>query len=145
MTLLRSVSTFLTILASGVLNAAPVNSAAASPATLDIVKVFQGCPVIYTLLIIMSLASFIIWLYSLLTLRLSDMMPKEFITQMRELLAEKRFEAALSACEQDNNFTSSIIASGIAARKYGPQMMMEAMRSEGRRCGNALWQRILTS
>lgn len=140
--MIRSALAVTTTFIAGVLNAAQADSAASPPATLDIVKVFQGCPVIYTLLIIMSLASFIIWLYSLLTLRLSDMMPKEFTNQVRELLSEKRYEAALSACEQDNNFTSTIIASGISARKYGPQMMMEAMRSEGRRCGNTLWQRI---
>jgi biopolymer transport protein ExbB len=110
--------------------------------TFDLMEVFLGCPLIYIILLIMSLASFIIWIYSMFSLRLSEMMPKEFIANVRELLQEKRYDAVLNACQQENNFTANIIASGISARKHGPQVMMEAMQSEGRRSGNALWQRI---
>lgn len=115
---------------------------AATKGTIDLFKVFQGAPVIYILLFGMSIASFSVWIYSLLTLRLSEMMPKEFLNHVRELLAEQRFEAALASCQQDDNFCSSIIASGIGARKHGSQVMRDAMHSEGRRSGSALWQRI---
>ena len=125
----------LTLFAAG-------EQAAEKAGTFDLVKVFQSCPIIYTLLLIMSIAAFVIWFYSLLTLRLSDMMPREFINQIRTLLTEKRFEAALGLCEQDKNFSSHIIACGIAARKHGPQVMIDSMQSEGRRSGNSLWQRI---
>lgn len=112
------------------------------PVTLDLFEIFHAAPVIYTILILLSVTSFILWLYSFITLRLSDMMPKEFTNEIRGLLAEQRFEAALTTCKQDENFSSSIIASGIASRNHGPQVMMEAMQSEGRRRGNSLWQRI---
>jgi biopolymer transport protein ExbB len=110
--------------------------------TLDLMEVFQSCPIIYALLLLLSLISFVIWLYSLLTLKVSDLMPKEFMKQLRELFAEKKFDAALAACQQDQNFSANVMASGISARKHGPQVMIEAIRSEGRRCGMALWQRI---
>jgi biopolymer transport protein ExbB len=110
--------------------------------SFDLLKVFYSCPIIYGILLFMSLASFVIWLYSLLTLRLSDMMPSEFIVNLRKLLLEHRYETAIIKCHQDNNFSSSIIVAGITARKHGPQVMMEIMRSEGRRLGNILWQRI---
>ncbi len=111
-------------------------------AVLDLVKVFQGSPVIYSTLLLMSIFAFVLWLYSLLTLRLADMMPHGFITQLRELIAEKKYNEALEACKQDRNFSASILASGIAARKHGSQVLIEAMQSEGRRRGMALWQRI---
>lgn len=113
-----------------------------SKSSFDLVKVFQSCPIIYALLLVMSLASCIIWLYSLLTLRISEMMPSDFVTSLRKLLLEHRYETAIIKCHQDNNFSSSIIVAGITARKHGPQVMMEIMRSEGRRCGSILWQRI---
>lgn len=114
----------------------------AAASTFDLVKVFEGCPAIYILLIVMSLTAFIVWLYSIITLRISEMMPTEFINQVRSLIAEKRFEAALAYCKQDPNFCSKILVSGINARKHGPEVMMNAMQSEGRRRGNSLWQRI---
>jgi biopolymer transport protein ExbB len=114
----------------------------ASASTLDLVKVFEGSPVIYTALISMSVLSFVIWLYSLLTLRLSDMVPEEFMLKVREDIKDKRFEAALAYCKEDNNFSSNILACGLSSRKQGPQVVMEAMQAEGRRAATTLWQRI---
>jgi biopolymer transport protein ExbB len=114
----------------------------ASTGTLNLLEVYQGAPWIYILLLVMSMASFAIWLYSLISWRISDMMPKEFLNKIRQLIAEKHFEAALSTCRNEQNFSSGIIACGLAARKHGPGMMMETMQAEGRRAGNSLWQRI---
>mgnify|MGYP000560200597 CR=1 FL=1 len=114
----------------------------AMTSSLDLRSVFQGSPIIYTILIILSIMAFVVWLYSVLTLKLSEMMPASFINQVREQLAEKRFEAALMTCQQEKNFASHVIACGIASSKHGPQVMMKAMQAEGQRCGNSLWQRL---
>jgi biopolymer transport protein ExbB len=114
----------------------------AGAGTLDLVKVFQAAPIIYSLLLALSGLSFSIWLYSLFTLRLKEMIPQTFINKVRQDLAEKRYEAALETCQSERNFCASIIASGISSRNHGPQVMMEAMNAEGRRNGNSLWQRI---
>lgn len=113
-----------------------------SDGVFDLVEVFQSCPIIYTILILMSIAATAVWLYSLVTLRLSGMMPTEFLQKMRDYFAEHRYEAALSACEQDKSFASRIIAAGIASRQHGAQLMVDAMRSEARRASNSLWQRV---
>lgn len=110
--------------------------------TLDLLQVYQAAPWIYCILLIMSIASLAVWLYSLISWRISDMMPKEFIHQMRQMISEKRFEAATCICQQEENFSSGIISAGLAARKHGPQMMMETMQIEGKRSANSLWQRI---
>ncbi|MCB1181441.1 MAG: MotA/TolQ/ExbB proton channel family protein [Chlamydiia bacterium] len=113
-----------------------------SAAHLDLVEVFRGSPFIYTILMIISLFSLILWLYSAFTLRLSGMMPQHFLDQIRSLLLEKRYDAALVTCQNAHNFTASVIASGISSRSHGHQVMMEAIQAEGRRCGVGLWQRI---
>lgn len=117
----------------------PLNSLTSN---LDLIKVYKGAPIIYSVLLLLSMIALMIWLYSLITLKLSDMMPAGFIHQIRDQLIEKRFEAALMTCQQDPSFSSNIIASGIAARKHGPQVMIEVMQAEGKRCSNSLWQRI---
>lgn len=111
-------------------------------AYFDILKVFQSCPIIYSILLALSIAALSIWLYSLITLRLKEMMPSAFMDSLRELFASRRYDEALNVCRQDPNFASQIISAGIVARKHGPQMMMEAMQAEGRRFGNRLWQRV---
>lgn len=111
-------------------------------AYFDIVKVFQSCPIIYSLLLLMSVAALSVWLYSMLTLRLKDMMPEAFMQSIRELFTAKRYDEALNLCQQDRNYASTIISAGIAARKHGPQLMMDAMQAEGRRFGNQVWQRV---
>lgn len=113
-----------------------------SEAYFDIIKVFQSCPIIYSLLLLLSIISLSIWLYSMITLKISSMMPKEFINRLNELLNSGKYDDALTVCKNEPNYTSSIIRAGIAARKHGSQVMIEAMNSEGKRSGLALWQRI---
>ncbi|MCH9609270.1 MAG: Tol-Pal system protein TolQ [Chlamydiales bacterium] len=116
--------------------------ATAETSHLDLVEVFQASPVIYTILMILSLFSFIVWLYSMMTLRLSTIMPLSFLRKVRKQLGEKRYQAAFATCQKSRNFTASILASGIASRGHGHQVVVEAMQTEGKRCGVTLWQRI---
>lgn len=116
--------------------------AVAGPSSLDLGRVFGASPVVYSLLVIMSIAALTIWLYSLVTLKLSEMMPEAFANQIRQLLSERQFDTALAVCHENQNFCSNILASGIAARRHGPQVMMDVVQAEGRRQGNNLWQRI---
>jgi biopolymer transport protein ExbB len=111
-------------------------------AMLDLNKVFQGAPVIYSILLLMSIFSFVLWSYSMLTLRLNDMMPNSFIDKIRECFVNEEYADALKACKQEKCFASSIIASGITSRQHGHQVTIEAIQSEGRRLGSSLWQRI---
>jgi biopolymer transport protein ExbB len=109
---------------------------------LDLLQVFRAAPIIYIILLTLSLFAFVVWLYSFLTVRQSLMVPVGFLKQVRGLLLEKRYDAALDACQKARHFTGSILACGIMARAHGHQVMVEAMQTEGKRCGVTLWQRI---
>ncbi len=110
--------------------------------SFDLWLVFQSCPLIYTLLIIMSITAMSIWIYSIITLRYSQVIPKQIMDQLRTLLNKKKYGEALTLCQENRSYTTSILAAGISARKYGPHMIMETMSSEGKRVGLILWQRI---
>ena len=86
--------------------------------------------------------AFVIWLYSLITLKMSTLMPKTFIDEVRTHLLEKQYESAISVCKKEQNFSSSILLNGISARNHGLQMVMDIMKSEAKRCGSSIWQRI---
>lgn len=112
------------------------------PSTLNLGKVFESCPIIYTILIGLSVGASVLWIYSIFTLRLKDMMPEDFTHNLRQQISEQHFEEALEFCERENNFASSIIASGLSARNHGSQVVMDTIQAEGQRAGNKIWQRI---
>lgn len=123
---------------------APIMAQAPTPevGSLDLVQIFLGSPLIYSLLLILSLMSVSLWIYTLLTLRPRELMPNAFLIEVREMINDKRFDAALSVCQQQSHFSANVIGSALAARKHGPQVMMDALHAEGRRQGLSLWQRI---
>jgi len=113
-----------------------------APPTFDLGKVFSSCPIIYSILLILSFAACVIWVYSILTLKLSEMMPEEFTHTIRQQLSDSLYEEAIEYCQRENNFASSIIVSGLKARNHGPQVIMDVIQAEGRRAGNTIWQRL---
>ncbi|MFN0065574.1 MAG: MotA/TolQ/ExbB proton channel family protein [Chlamydiales bacterium] len=109
---------------------------------LDLLEVFRNSPIIYTVMIALSFFSFVIWLYSLLTLRITSMMPVSFLIQMRDQLKRQEYEKAYAQCQAENHYTASILGCALASRSHGHQVMVDAMQNEGKRCGVSLWQRI---
>lgn len=115
---------------------------AAEMTTLDLYQVYKASPLIYSILFCLSLFSFIIWLYTCLTVKNSTMIPVDFIQHTRGLLLAKKYDAALVSCQKANHFSGDVVASGLIARAHGHEVMIEAMQKEGKRCGVTLWQRI---
>jgi biopolymer transport protein ExbB len=109
---------------------------------LDLYEVYRASPFIYAILLGISFFSFVVWLYSLLTIRQSALMPLDFIRYIRGLLIEKKFEAAQASCQKAKHFAGCVLAKGLLSREHGHQALMQAMQAEGKRCGVVLWQRI---
>jgi len=110
--------------------------------TIDLRQVFSGSPLIYSALFILSLASFGIWFYSLFSLKRSTSLSSEFIKNLRAKLVSNQYEDALTLCMHHDSFFSRMLASGISSRKYGAQVMLDAMKSEGKRATVSFWQKI---
>jgi biopolymer transport protein ExbB len=113
-----------------------------TPQLLDFKKIFVTAPVIYSILSMMSVASMVIWLYSLSTFRAKDIMPAAFLDELRSLLAQEKYDEAKKLCEGKENLLASLIKAGLTTRNLGPQVMIDAMKSEGKRASTAFWQRL---
>ncbi len=109
---------------------------------VDLKKVFAAAPVIYTVLSLLSVASMAIWFYSLATFRAKDLAPKEFIDQIKSMLKQGQFDQAQAICDSKGKILGAIVSAGLSNRKLGPQMMMDAMKSEGKRAATFCWQRL---
>lgn len=113
-----------------------------TPQLLDIKTVFSSAPLIYSLLVLMSIASLGIWLYSLITFRAKDIMPEPFRRELKGLLEQEQYELAHKLCDTKENILSSLMRTGLITRGLGPQVMIDAMKSEGKRASTAFWQRL---
>lgn len=109
---------------------------------LDLKTVFGSAPIIYTLLSFMSVASMGIWLYSLLTFRAKDIMPEKFTSELRALLQTAQYDQAHKLCTSKENLLATLVKTGLTTRDFGPQVMLDAMKSEGKRASTAFWQRL---
>lgn len=109
---------------------------------VDLKKVFASAPIIYSVLLFLSVGSFTVWLYSLSTFRSKDFLPQEFVKSLKVLLRTSRFDEAGSLCERQGKLLGSIVSAGLATRQLGPQIMIDAMKSEGKRASTTFWQRL---
>jgi biopolymer transport protein ExbB/TolQ len=110
--------------------------------SLNFKEIFLASPVIYTILILMSISSVVIWLYSLFTFRTKDIMPKQSIEDIRSHLIAKNYDDAAFYCQKKNTILTRMIASGINSRHYGTQLMFDSMKSEGKRATISIWQKL---
>lgn len=108
----------------------------------DIKTVFQSAPLIYTFLFTMSIASMGIWIYSLITFRTKDILPEAFHRELEGLLKNSQYEEAEALCLKKKNVFSSLIQVGLITRELGAEVMIDAMKSEGKRASTAFWQRL---
>jgi biopolymer transport protein ExbB len=108
----------------------------------DLKKVYGSSPVIYSILLIMSTGALAVWLYTQATFRLKEIMPETFLIELRRQLAEKKFDDAHKLCTMQPNLLASIMSVGLSTRKFGAQVMTDAMKSEGKRVAATFWQRL---
>ena len=109
---------------------------------ISLKQVFVGAPTIYSLLLILSIASFGIWIYSMLSIRTAELFPEQLIKDMKTGLMSNQYGEVLHLCRKEKHFFCKMIETGILARKQGMGMMIEMMKAEGKRCTVGFWQRL---
>jgi biopolymer transport protein ExbB len=109
---------------------------------IDLQKAFAAAPIIYTLLSLMSISSLALWLYSLATFRTKDLLPDPFIEELEGLLKGKQYDRANALCTEQGKLLGSIVSAGLITRGLGASVMIDAMKSEGKRASTAFWQRL---
>jgi biopolymer transport protein ExbB len=110
--------------------------------TFDLKKVFSSSPIIYSLLLLMSTSAVSLWLYTQATFRPKELMPQNFIDELRLHLENEKFDEARTLCRANPNLLASIVDVGLSTRKLGPQVMIDSMKAEGKRVAARYWQRL---
>lgn len=103
-------------------------------------QVFSGSPFIYSLLLSMSLASIAICLYA--SLRIKQQTQTTSLAEIRANLIEKKFLETTSVCQKSSTLLSRMVSGGLAARDKGLPIILENMKSEGKRATLSAWQQL---
>ncbi len=110
--------------------------------TLDLQKIFAAAPLIYTFLLLLSVSALVLWLYTLATFRPKELLPQSFLKNLRDCLERHQYPEAEALCRAHPTLLSSIVQAGLSTRRHGPQVMIDAMKSEGKRASAGFWQRL---
>ncbi len=110
--------------------------------SLNLQEIFMASPIIYSVLIIMSIASFTILLFTIFTFRQKDLLSSKTTDDLKDYILRENYEEALSYCEGTKNLLATMIASGICTRHHGAQYMIDTIKSEGKRATSSFWYKI---
>ncbi len=110
--------------------------------TVDLKQAFAGSPIIYSLLMGMSVIGLAIWFYAISSLRSTTRIPEAQLRNLHNKLSSNHFDEALALCGQNPNLFGRMIASGIQTRRHGMAIMVETMKAEGKRASVGFWQKI---
>lgn len=105
-------------------------------------QVFSNSPFIYSLLLGMSFTSIAICLYIILRVRQQTSVCEQFSKEVRNKFLDKDFKEASTLCSNYQNWLSKIVQSGIDCKKYGLNVVLENMKSEGKRATISSWQQL---
>ncbi len=143
---MRPIFFLLWLICCGALEAAlpevPSGSPQETVSQLDLKKVFISSPFIYSLLIGMSTTALGLWIYSLSTLRARDITSKSFSQTLRPHLKAGAYAEAIRYCTEESHLLALLLRTGLATRGFGGQIMVDAMKSEGKRLSTPFWQRL---
>jgi biopolymer transport protein ExbB len=109
---------------------------------LDLKEVFSASPLIYSLLLVMSTLSLIIWLYSLISFRETKIINQMTLKELKLHLYKNDYETASKYCKQNPTMLTSMILAAIENRKYGQPFINDTIKSEGKRATIVCWQRL---
>lgn len=109
---------------------------------INLFQVFAASPLIYTLLLSLSLSAIAIWLYAMSRLKYQGNISEPVKAEIQTKLQERRFGEVLAICKDKQSLLTQILASGISCQKHGFQMMIENMKAEGKRATVSSWQRL---
>jgi biopolymer transport protein ExbB len=124
------------------LKLAAKDNSAAPKFNINLEQVFQGAPIIYSILFLMSMSTVFIWIYSLMKLKYAGALSEPLLKQIRQKLHSNQYDEALALCSTQNSFFCKMLSAGISSRSHGLQVMIENMKTEGKRATITFWQRL---
>ncbi len=110
--------------------------------SIDLRQIFQSSPVIYSILLFLSLASVSLYVYSLITCRKKELIPQEFVKKSYLLLQKQDHQKLLRLCKSEKHVFSAIVIRGLESKSRGLQAVLHSMESQGKTSLSGFWSRL---
>ncbi|MEL7431340.1 MAG: MotA/TolQ/ExbB proton channel family protein [Chlamydiota bacterium] len=110
--------------------------------SIDVVEIFSSSPIIYGILLFLSLASFSLCIYCLCTFRTQEIAPEDFLKNLEKPLQRKEYATLLRLCHEHSHPLAKMIKTGVNTRQRGLDMVIQSMQSEGKRSMARYWQKL---
>lgn len=110
--------------------------------TLELKKVFEASPIIYSSLLFLSIFAMSLWLYTLFTFRSKRILPSPLASELKTVMQNEKWDLAQEICQKSPGPLTAIIMAGLKTRNLGAQVMIDAMKTEGKRISTPFWQRL---
>lgn len=109
---------------------------------VDLMQAFSGSPVIYSILIGMSVLALALWLYALTAIRMSMRLSPSLLHSIQNQIGSNNFEEALNLSKKQESLICKMLSCGIVSRKHGLPIVIETMKAEAKRSTISFWQKI---
>ena len=109
---------------------------------LSLWQIMKAGGEIMIVLSLLSIAALALVIYYLMTIKKDKIIPEEFLENVTALLEKKEFYKVKKSCQDNPNFISGILSTGLNKIESGKYVMEEAMQNEGRRQIAGLWQKL---
>lgn len=109
---------------------------------VDLAQAFRSSPVIYSVLIGMSIFALALWLYAIAAIRVSLRLSPALLHNIQIRLGSHQFEEALLLSQKQGSLICKMLACGIPSRKHGLSVVIETMQAEAKRSTISFWQKI---
>lgn len=109
---------------------------------VDVKKAFIGSPIIYLVLIAMSVFALFIWMYCVFTLRRMTHVPDHLKGALQSHLNSNQFDEVLSLCTTHNALLCHMVRAGVQSRRAGLTAIAESMNAQGKLSSMRFWQKI---
>lgn len=105
-------------------------------------EVFAGSPLIYSLLLTLSILALFISLYSYIHIQNLTKLSEPIAHTLRNRLTSNQFDDAANLCQNHETLFCKMISSGLTVRKYGLPTILDTMKAEGKRSTAKFWQKL---
>ncbi len=109
---------------------------------VDLVAAFTASPLIYSLLLGMSIIAVCTWLYILACMKKEVPASSHFYQDLETKLTRNAYDEALLVCQNREELMCKMLSSGIICRRHGLPVILETMKTEGKRSSAHFWQKI---
>jgi biopolymer transport protein ExbB len=110
--------------------------------TIDLKNAFDASPVIYSILLGLSMASLTVALSAYFEMSKKLYIPQPVLDRAKEKIITCRFDEAHEVLEKQTEAIAYMLMGVIDTRKYGLINMKEAMKLAGKRQTQGCWQKI---